>query len=45
MGEILRKRWVDKFNDRKEIMVSPTFPKVVKIDVCNYSYLFCPSAK
>ena len=44
----LAERYIDKQRDLSGISVTPHFPKIIKIDVCNvcnFSCLFCPQAK
>jgi len=44
----LKKRWLNKKHDLKEIGETPAFPKVIKLDIssmCNYQCLFCPQSK
>lgn len=43
-----KKKYIDKQRDISEIGISPKFPRIVKIDVCNtcnYNCIFCPQAK
>ena len=44
----LKERIIDKKNDRTCLSDTPDFPKIIKLDVCNacnYSCIFCPTAK
>lgn len=43
----LKKRWLNKKNDIKNIGIKPPFPRVIKLDVCNscnYDCVFCPQS-
>lgn len=47
MGELTR-RYIAKQRDLTGLGITPNFPKIIKIDicnVCNYACVFCPQAK
>lgn len=46
--DYLKNKYLNKQRDLSEKSVRPSFPKIVKIDVCNtcnYSCIFCPQAE
>lgn len=47
MGELTR-RYIEKQRDLTELSITPHFPRIIKIDICNicnYACVFCPQAK
>ncbi len=48
MKEEFKEKYIKKQNDKKSISITPQFPKIIKIDicnVCNYACVFCPQSK
>ena len=46
--ESLREKYISKQRDLSEIGITPKFPRIIKIDICNrcnYSCIFCPQSK
>ncbi len=46
--ESLKEKYINKQRDLSEIGITPKFPRIIKIDICNrcnYSCIFCPQSK